>query len=374
MAVDRSVRSLSALGTASSSRVLNLAAIALAQADNPQHAAAPLFRSPTVNNAIIVKHRLRADESYLFPEMRTVATKIIIPFEKADLRVGGRSFFFGQRGFTDLLREVGNYANALDMKHDLDVLTLMDAVPSFDPFLLREFLRSHDIEPDACYFEISTADQTRMYTYATGEVRRLTSLAIKGSGAAQLASTAKISTALLSSEIGEKLEPLRATLRLGPDEFREGVFSWRGFLYYKWSMMELKPQVIKVLRDLNAIRVVGRTDSDTLAFLSASKRSIALAVKQNLDAVGDVLAIYDKAYAALTEEEDPKVFRDFLLKAPPMFLEMGEKMGAMSHIASFWRYRFPAGAPKVADSEELATIFRDFMNSFGTGGSAVLDN
>lgn len=356
---------MSALGTASSSRVLNLAAIALAQVDNPLHAAAPLFHSPTVNNAIIVKHRLRADESYLFPEIRTVATKIIIPFEKADLRVGGRSFFVGQRGYLDLLREVGNYASPLDMKRDLDVLILMDAVPSFDPFLLREFLRSHDIEPDSCYFEISTADQARMYSYATSEVRRLISLAIKGSGAAQLASTAKISSALLSSEIGDKLEPLRATLRLAPDEFREGVFSWRGFLYYKWSMTELKPQVLKVLRDLNAIRVVGRTDAETVAFLNSSKRSIAAAAKINLDAIDDVLAVYDKAYDALTEDEDPKVFRDFLLKAPPMFLEMGEKMGAMSHIASFWRYRFPAGAPKVADSEELAAIFRDFLSSFG---------
>jgi hypothetical protein len=353
--------------------VLNLAAIALAQTDNPQHSAAPLFLSPTINNSIIVKHRLRADESYLFPEMRAVATKIIIPFEKADLRVGGRSFFFGQRGHVDLLREIGNYTNALDMKRDLDVLTLMDAVPSFDPFLLREFLRSHDIEPDSCYFEISAADQTRMYTYATGEVRRLTNLAVKGSGPAQLASTAKISTALLSSEVGDRLEPLRATLRLGPDEFREGVFSWRGFLFYKWSMMELKPQVLKVLRDLNAIRVVGRNDAETVAFLSASKRSIAVAVKNSIDAVACVLDIYDTAYAALTEREDPKVFRDFLLEAPPLFLEMGEKMGAMSHIASFWRYRFPAGAPKVADSEELAAIFRDFLNSFG-GGTTVLDS
>jgi hypothetical protein len=209
-----------------------------------------------------------------------------------------------------------------------------------------------------------------MYTYASGEVRRLTSLAIKGTGPSQLASTAKIISALLSSEVGEKLEPLRATLRLGTEEFREGVFSWRGFIYYKWSMAELKPQVLKVLRDLNTIRIGGRADTEMLAFLSASKRAIVVAVKNNVDAVNGILEVYDKAYAALTENEDPKAFRDFLLDAPPLFLQMGEKIGAMSHIASFWRYRFPAGAPNVADSEEFATILRDFLSSVGACAGA----
>jgi hypothetical protein len=372
VAIDRSVRSLSALGTASSSRVLNLAAIALAQAENPQHTTQPFFKSPVINNAIILKHRLRADETYLFDEARVVATKIIVPFEKTDLRVGGRSFFFGQRGYMESLRELGNYAGQVDMKRDLDVLTLLDAVPSFDPFLLREFLRNHDIAPDASYFEISSADQGRMYAYAATEVRRLTNLALDG-GPARAASTAKIITALLSSEVGEKLAPLRATLRLAPDEFREGIFSWRGFLYYKWTMGELKPLVLKVLRDLHMIKVSGKADSEQIAWLNAAKRAIVTAVKRSTDEVGRILDVYDAAYSALIEREDPKSFRDFLLDAPPLFLEMGEKMGAMSHITSFWQYRFPAGAPKAADVEELTTIFRDFSSSVGIASAGALN-
>ena len=345
--------------------MLNLAAIAVAQADNAQHQAAPFFESPIINSAIVLKHRLRADESYLFAEPRAVATKIIIPFEKSDLKVGGRSFFVGQRGFLDSLREVGNYKGMIAMKRDLDVLNLVDAVPSLDPFLLREFLRSHDIMPDDCYFEISAADQARMYAYASTEVRRLTNMAVTTKGSARLQSTAKIISALLSSEVGERLEPLRATLRLDADEFREGIFSWRGFLYYKWAMGELKPQIFKVMRELNSIKVVGKADSEQLAYLNQTKRAIVTAVKNNTDEVNRVLDIYSAAYDSLVERQDPKTFRDFLLNAPPMFLEMGEKMGAISHITSFWHYRFPVGAPKAADVDELTTIFRDFSNSVG---------
>jgi hypothetical protein len=365
MAADRSIRCLSALSGASSSRVLNLAAIALAQTDNANHREAPLFQSKVINGSIILKHRLRADETDHFTDRRALATKVIVPFQKTDLRFGGQSLFVGQRGFESLLYEVGNYKDEADMKRDLDVLRLIDKVPSLDPFLLREHLRGNDIVPDASYFEISSADQRRMYEYASVEVSRLTALANGNSGGGKSASTGRMVAALLSSEVNEKLEPLRLTLNLNAEEFCEGVFSWRGFIYYKWSLNEFWPSLIDALRAIRAIRPIGKADPEQNAFIAASKNAIILGAKENSDAVRRVIAIYDDAYASLIERQDPKTFREFLLSAPSMFLDMGEKMGAMSHITSFWQYRFPKGTRNSADADELTTIFQDFVRSFG---------
>lgn len=365
MAVDRTVRSLTALSGASSSRVLNLAAIMASQADNPAFLSNPLFSSPVLNGAIILKHRLRTDELDAFQPHRAVATKVIIPFERSDLRAGGRSFFIGQRFFEEMLREVGNYSANLDIKRDLEVLRLLDGVPSLDPFLLREHLRDNGFTPDASYFAISSADQQRMYEYAAKEVGRLTALAMNGGGSASHASNSKIVSALLSTEVGERLEPLRATLKLDPSDFVTGVFSWRGFLYYKWSLEQFWPNLINVLRDIKAARPLGKIDSDQAVFLADVKRALALGVKQSSDDVRRVLAIYDEAYSHLIERQEPKQFREFLLKAPSMFLELGEKIGLMSHVTSFWQYRFPAKSPKSADAEELMMIFQDFAQSFG---------
>ena len=77
------------------------------------------------------------------------------------------------------------------------------------------------------------------------------------------------------------------------------------------------------------------------------------------------LAVYDPAFNDLVAHQTPKTFRDFLLRRPYMFLEMGEKLGAISHIVSFWRYRFPPGGPANIDAEELAAIFQDFSSGFG---------
>ena len=78
-----------------------------------------------------------------------------------------------------------------------------------------------------------------------------------------------------------------------------------------------------------------------------------------------MLGIYDNSFKDLVEKQTPKTFRDFLMSAPHLFLELGEKLGAISHIVSFWRYRFPKDTPVNIDAEELAVIFHDFCSGFG---------
>ena len=336
---DRSVRYLGALGGASTSRVLNLFRIAQDNADNPDHAEKPLFVSPLINKAFLLKHRTRADETYLFNQTRSVATKIIIPFDGSDLRAGGRSLFVDQRGYEDALRTAGNY-NADNLARDLSVLRLLNAVPSLDPFLLREHLRNNDIEVAPCYFAISAGDQERMHRFVTEEMSKLVSLAGGGGGSG---SSNRLVTAMLSNEINEKLEPLRLTLNLTGNDFREGVFSWRGFLHYKWSMGKFWPDVMGVLREINAIQPVGAITPEQKVYLSSARRSIIEMVRDNGNHVNKALSVYDSSFADLVKNQAPKTFRDFLLSAPFMFLELGEKLGAISHIVSFWRYRFPQG-------------------------------
>ena len=359
MANDRSVRFLSALGGASTSRVLNLFRIGADNVDNPEHLEKPLFVSPIINKAFLLKHRTRADETYLFASPRAVATKIIIPFDSSDLRAGGRSLFVDQRGYTEALREVGNYKSDA-LERDLSVLRMLNAVPSLDPFLLREHLRMNKIEVAPSYFAISEGDQERMHSFVSQEMSKLIALAGGDS-----TSSGRLVSAMLSNEIDEKLEPLRLTLGLTGKDFREGVFSWRGFLYYKWSMGKFWPDVMGVLREINTIQPFGALTPEQKVYLTAARRNIIEMVRDNGNHVNKALGVYDASFGDLVENQSPKTFRDFLLSAPYMFLELGEKLGAISHIVSFWRYRFPPGGPTYIDADELAAIFQDFSCGFG---------
>jgi hypothetical protein len=365
MATDRTLRTLSALGTASSSRVLNLTAISLLQAGNEGHRNAPFFISPVINSALVIKHRLRANEVSLLPKHGALATKVLVPFEKANLNVGGRSFLVGERSYEDMLLEIGTYKTRDAMKRDLDVLHLLDTMPSLDPFLLREQMSREGFNPDPGYFAITASEQQRMYDFSVAEVSRLTSLAMGRNDRRKNGSAGKMTTALLANQIGEVLDPLRLTLNLNPAEFSEGIFSWRGFLYYKWSLETLWPELLDALREIRAIRPKGPSDGESQWRMGELKQALVDGVRNAHNEVRRILAIYDDAYASLIDKQDPKMFRDFLLSAPELFVDAGEKIGAMSHVASFWRYRFPGDSPKTAGAEELFDLFTDFAQSLG---------
>ena len=76
-----------------------------------------------------------------------------------------------------------------------------------------------------------------------------------------------------------------------------------------------------------------------------------------------VVKVYDEAYEAMTKQGDPIRFRDFLLQAPRLFNELGDRLGAIDHVISFWRFRFPQGKKVLITPEELADIFADFEQS-----------
>jgi len=363
ISADRSSRSLKALErTASTSRVLNLLAVANAHGHREDWEEQPLFGNRVLNASMILKHRVRPDETYLFDDYRTAATKVIVPFERKDLGLGGQSFFVGQRGWMSLLKEACTDSRSLDQ--DVRILRLLDKLPSLDPFLLREHLRRHDHVVAPCYFAISQGDLESMQGYVAMQIEELIRLAYtKSSGGGTY--TARLVEALLSTDVDERLEPLRATLMLQGEDFREGVFSWKGFLYYKWMLTTLQPQLHAVVNEITNLAVSGPRDIEIGLYIDGAKRRLKKSILAQRAQVDRTLSVYDAAFAGLTERGEPKGFRNFLLDAPRMFLSLGEKVGAASHIASFWRYRFPEGRPPVASVDEAVDILQDFEASLG---------
>ncbi|ALL12434.1 hypothetical protein AQ619_03185 [Caulobacter henricii] len=356
---DRVTRSLRALErTASTSRVLNLLAIQATSGHRPEHSQHPLFRNRVLNNALIIKHRLRSDDIFLFDDVRPTATKIIIPFDRSDLGLGGQSFFVGQRGWDELLREACK--DTTDMVRDAATLRMIDMLPSLDPFLLREHLRRHGMRVADCYFALSAADLDQMQGFVGFEISRLIELAYRDTGRASGAHAARLVEALLSTDVDERLEPLRETLVLEGESFKEGVFSWKGFLYYKWMLNNLWPRLSEISAEIGQLVIPGVRDTDTARYLDETRKRLQAGIMVERMAVQRTLKVYDDAFEDLIENGKPQAFRAFLLRAPEMFLSLGEKVGVISHISSYWRYRFPDGRPPTAQVEEAIDIFQDF--------------
>jgi hypothetical protein len=365
MEADRGLRRLTALEqTASTARVLNLLAVHRKNPDDPELKEKPFFRNRILNRSIILKHRLRPHEYQAFSSPRPTVTKVLIPIDGTDLRSGAHSFFVGQGTF-DAVADAAFGNDLRPGSRDRQILDLIDNLPSLDPFLLREHLRTHDIEPARGYFSISEADVQRMIEFVREEILALVVLSTGSErGAAQ--ASVRLVDKLLSNDPDAGFEPLKYTLGLSDQKYMEGVFAWRGFLYYKWVFTDLSRGLDDCLTELRQIQGRGPKSADQVSYIAAAKVRVQDKLRHAHANVERLLNVYNVAYRALTIENNPVSFRDFLLSAPDMFVQIGEQLGAIQHVTSFWRYRMPRGKPRIISFDELADLFMDFEDGLVT--------
>jgi hypothetical protein len=232
---------------------------------------------------------------------------------------------------------------------------------------VREHMKRRGFDVAETHFEISSGDLEQMQAFVGREIGRLIDLAYKGR-AAHEANTSRLVEALLSSRNDERLEPLRLTLRLEGESYREGISAWKGFLYYKWVLNSMWPKLREVLVELMTVKTVGPRDYEHESLVRTMKVRLHANIERQVKAVGDYLRIYDGVFEELTTDGNATAFRDFLLRSPEMLVALGEGAGVISHIASFWRFRFPKNKPLEANVGELLDILQDF--EAGLGGDA----
>ncbi|WP_443747221.1 hypothetical protein [Asticcacaulis solisilvae] len=362
--VPREFRNLANLGeTASTSRILNLARVAAVSSGEDGYNEQPFFRNPQLNKAIIVKHTLRSNENDLFDRERRTATKIILPFDANDLRLGGSTIFIGQRGFREFCREFFS-SGSEGSDADIRLLNQLDEIPSLDPFLLREYIGRQGFKPAPCYLKIAPADVERMVAFANEEIAKLVKMAF---GAEVNDASVKLASKILSHDLDRELDPLKMTLKLSDAEFSDGIFSWRGFLYFKWRHLQLHKDLISVTRGLMDFRPHGFVEPALAEYLTNIRLRMIDKIFRAVTDLGKTLRVYDDAYDALVRCEDASLFRQFLLDGPALFFELGEGLAVLDHISSFWNYRMAAGksAPRL-DGVEYAELLADFDESLSS--------
>lgn len=356
--------------SASTARVLNLLRVyRRAGGADVEHADRPFFHNPILNKSIILKHRLRQHERPLFADGRHSATKIILAIDGNDLSVGGHSVFVAEKNFEAIMATTFGESWLNAPADDRETLGILDEIPSFDPFLLREYMKRSGREPARCYFEISEADMARMYAFVEREIQKLIDVCYANEDASTTNSSraSRLVRKILSSAVDAETEPLRLTLRLQKREYHEGVFCWKGFLYYKWNLAELLDAVAEVSMAIATVKPLGALSAETKVALETIRATLIDSIGVAIEAARESLSSYDGAFASLIDGK-PQAFRDFLLHAPEMFCVLGEQLGAVSHIVSFWRYRFPANCKLLVDGDDLHNLFADFQASLAIDG------
>jgi len=196
--------------------------------------------------------------------------------------------------------------------------------------------------------------------FVVGEMQALIKLCFKGKETGGDGPAKRLSLRLLGDASSPELDLLRQALRMETSEFSEAMFTWKAFLYYRWRAQELEPQVKATVRAFSGIRS-RRFERDEVAFVNRCKDLTQRTVGYMTDEVARHLRRYDQAFHALTSSGDPSSFRVFLAKGAG--LELGEQIGALEMVVSFWEHRFGAGRVNAMSPCEMLDGMRDLVQA-----------
>jgi hypothetical protein len=358
----QSLRSITA--RSSSARVLDLHSLALEMAEDPDHAARPMFLHPVLNRTIIVKHHPRAGEFESLSERGAIVTKVIFPFDPEDLDLGGQFLLADDPDLTTQLQRHLDWAGH-DIHRDLTMLKLIDRLPTLDPFLLHEALSANQFEAAPCYFRLSQADKTEMREFVAHQVETLIGLCFAGVSVTG-AQAARLSELILAEGDSPELAPLRMAMRMGSEEFRQAMFCWKAVLYYRWRSRLLVPDIKATHRGLSGINAA-RFDADSARFVRAAVGQLEGLIVDCERRIAEAFRSYDDVFEALTAQRTPEPFRRFLVDGPRLFASLGERMGRLEQLTSYWAHQFPGNRTRQLSPETLYDGLRNLLGALSLG-------
>jgi hypothetical protein len=85
--------------------------------------------------------------------------------------------------------------------------------------------------------------------------------------------------------------------------------------------------------------------------------------------IAEMFRIYDEVFDALTEQRTPEPFRRFLVDGPRLFARLGERMGRLEQLVSYWQHQFPGRSVRQISPEAVFDGLRHLLSalSLNTG-------
>lgn len=352
-----------------SSRVLNLMKIHIEKSHLSEYREQPLFQSAMFTKCMLLKHHLRQDEKAFFADNRSVATKIIWPFDQNSLRCGGYNLFVGERDYFQKLGQlVGGRVGFGNT--DIAVLDAIDQLPTLDPFILQGYLNKVGFRPAPCFFDINAEEQRQLTTYVADELKPLVNLSL-GTDYSEHSVRTALATRLMALRSDPIMEPIRYALNLSLDEFESGLFSWKGFLYYKWIRDEFLLPIKNTIKQINGQKSYGSRTNDGREEIKNLRKTINLSVLNTIIDINSTLNKYNRSFENLVFEKNPNIFRQFLIESPIYFDQLGRQIAAITYIVEFWSYRMKGYPIAIITEEELIDLLEAFCRCLDRGGSRL---
>ena len=339
--------------TRNTPRVLNLialeedagvaeeAALAKQNGEVKSSAGEPFFLNSGLGKAIFVKHNLRPEEFDLFDGHSVVETKVIVPFDKTRLELGGRSFFLGERAAKDTLRgmfKINPDARDPQTVRDMKVLRVLNKVPSFDAFVLREALRTASLKIDQRYFSASYHEIKNATDAIYSDIGPLVKAAL-GKSASSDELERFVEEVWNVDEEGKQNRFFEA-LRIPRSEWPEIVFAWKALLYYRQKTHREEDRLPELARAIRTVRLTNNVNMCSARELHKQKQRLVrnlLALQTRAQEDSERLA---QALVSAISDFEVRRFRQWLRTLSSNIVKLGTDVTIFDQVVGYYLYEF----------------------------------
>jgi len=345
-------RSLAALElNSSTARILNLNKIYENHRKDDEYKLYPFFINKILNRSIIVKHRLSNSEIQDYKELKPISTKLVIPIDTNNLKLGTYYVFVGQKDFIKILGQKLNKKEQ-DIQEDLRRLNLLDSIISLDPFVINECFKNNNINVSNCYLKIDDKIKSDIAAFVEAGISPLIKMSLdKGKNAKR-----KRLKSMKTDNTTENHE-----LDIYNYQIIQHFQVLKIILYYKWKMKDIFPKTLLFASDL--IKVIPKENSNIGIDLSRLKMGTFLNLHRLVKELKYTLDHYDDSFEKIITQKNPELFLKFLFNAPNVLKNIAERVDSLDHIIEFWRLRVPQGSRSIMNHYELAELLSEFESN-----------
>lgn len=317
----------------------------------------PLFSSKNLNQCNFEK-TVKNRHDLLIDSKDVIITKIILPYSLLGNPTRQNMFMYiGEKNFLEKIERAFNSSMSVEDKNsDSKILNLLDSMPTFDAFLLKDKFETENIHLDNRYVEISEDDYKIIKSKIMSDFEEIVkktlgkeSFAMKDEESQSYTvsfAANKLFKALWNLDDMDVLAPLANAMGIKEDESKEYFYAWKGLIFY----------------------VIGHSSSfDNLEIDLAAAGKLALSDgRGDRDAVQNHIKVllndkctlkrfvttYKMAFhQTFVADGDSSMFLHILKNASSLFWTIGTVIGKLDVFSSFFHSHQNKSGPPISPED-----------------------
>ncbi len=315
----------------------------------------PMFANGALNRCILFKYpnfemELEDGTSFDFGSQdcqlsgeRPVETAIYIPNDEEAPEDGGFAIYMRQKGAEELLTRclgVAEEINPVAVEHDIEILHMIDDIPSLDPFLLKTTCERDKIHIDPAYLALAHGEEKAIKRVIGDRVRPIVNKAL-GANAEEHHEN-RLIKAIWDPTVPDAKIFIEA-LKIDGGEVERVFGAWKGVSFYQNQFSEMRGRIAMLMKWFKSPQSIPIDIQQNKHFAEQQvmyKLAVIDKLKNIIRKVQQILQDLDDCYMAFVDDGDPMPLRTFLITSHTRYWILGFCCSALSHCCSLFDRRF----------------------------------